>query len=152
MTVKREAQVSLEATPYYHCYVRCVRKAYLCGEDFSSGQNYDHRKQWIVSRLRYLSYVYAIDVCSYAVMSNHYHVVLHVDEARATSWSNAEVAERWMQLYKGHLLVERWLAEPAAIDEVTMVEVDKIIAEWRSRLCSISWFMRGVNEKIARMA
>ncbi len=68
MTMARSTQISLEATPFYHCYVRCVRRAYLCGEDFSTGVNYDHRKQWIVSRLKFLSYIYAIDICAYAVM------------------------------------------------------------------------------------
>ena len=97
MTKPRDEQVSLQETPFYHCYVRCVRRAYLCGEDHSTGINYDHRKQWIVSRLRFLSYVYAIDICAYAVMSNHYHVVLHVDQRRAESWSDDEVVERWMQ-------------------------------------------------------
>jgi hypothetical protein len=33
-----------------------------------------------------------------------------------------------------------------------MKVVDNIIEEWRVRLFDISWFMRGVNEKIARMA
>ena len=132
--------------------MRCVRRAYLCGEDYSTGENYDHRKQWIVSRLRFLSYVFAVDVCAYAVMSNHYHVVLHADKARALAWSDAEVAQRWMQLYTGHVLVDRWLADPGAIDAPTQDVVDGIIATWRKRLYDISWFMRGVNETVARMA
>ncbi len=152
MTQAREHQVSLEATPFYHCYVRCVRRAYLCGDDYSTGENFDHRKQWIVSRLRFLSYVYAIDICAYAVMSNHYHVVLHVDEDRAKGWSKEEVVERWMQLYKGNVLVDRWLKNPDAMDNASMEVVDELIDMWRERLCSISWFMRGVNETIARMA
>ncbi len=152
MTQAREHQVSLEATPFYHCYVRCVRRAFLCGEDYATGENYDHRKQWIVSRLRFLSYVYAIDICAYAVMSNHYHVVLHVDEGRAKGWSKEEVVERWMQLYKGNVLVDRWLKNPDAMDNASMAAVDELIDMWRERLCSISWFMRGVNETIARMA
>ncbi len=152
MTQSRENQISLESTPFYHCYVRCVRKAYLCGDDYASGENYDHRKQWIVSRLRFLSYIYAIDICAYAVMSNHYHVVLHVDEARAKGWSKEEVVERWTQLYKGSVLVDRWLKNPAAMDDASMEVVNELIEMWRERLCSISWFMRGVNETIARMA
>ncbi len=152
MTKPRKEQVSLESTSFYHCYVRCVRKAYLCGEDYSSGQNYDHRKQWIVSRLRFLSYVYAIDICAYAVMSNHYHVVLHVDVDRAKAWSREEVAERWMQLFNGHVLVKQYLKNPKAMDVVTLAVVDEIIEEWRDRLSSISWFMRNINETIARMA
>ncbi len=152
MTQSRETLISLDSTPFYHCYVRCVRRAYLCGDDHSTGENYDHRKQWIVSRLRFLSYVYAVDVCAYAVMSNHYHVVLHADKARAQAWSNKEVAERWMQLYSGHMLVDHWLENPEAIDAATQAAVDEIIEKWRKRLYDISWFMRGVNETIARMA
>lgn len=152
MTKARQDQVSLDSTAFYHCYVRCVRRAYLCGKDRETGEDYEHRKQWIVSRFRFLSYVYAIDVCAYAVMSNHYHLVLHVDEERAASWSNREVAERWVQLYSGNILVNRWLAEPAACDKATLEKVDEIIAQWRERLSSISWFMRGVNETVARMA
>jgi len=152
MTKARNEQVSLDDTPFYHCYVRCVRRAYLCGEDYSTGENYDHRKQWLVSRLRFLSYIYAIDICAYAIMSNHYHVVLHVDQQRAQAWSDLEVVERWMQLYKGNVLVDRWVADPNAIDETSLLKVRGFIEEWRERLCSISWFMRGVNETIARMA
>jgi len=152
MTQARETQICLAETPYYHCYVRCVRRAYLCGEDHSTGENYDHRKQWIASRLRYLSYIYAIDVCAYAVMSNHYHVVLHVDQTRAATWSDEEVVERWLQLYNGNLFVNRWLADPNALDNAELEKVKESVAEWRKRLCDISWFMRGVNETIARMA
>jgi REP element-mobilizing transposase RayT len=124
----------------------------LCGDDAITGENFDHRKQWIVSRLRFLSYIYSIDICAYAVMSNHYHVVLHVDKQRAESWSLEEVAERWLQLYKGHMLVDRWLADPAAVDSAVMDKVIEIVEGWRERLYDISWFMRGVNECIARMA
>lgn len=152
MTKPRDRQVSLEDTPFYHCYVRCVRQAYLCGEDRDSGKNYDHRKQWVVSRLRFLSYVYAIDICAYAVMSNHYHVVLHVDKARAEGWSAEEVAERWMQLFDGNMLVKRWLKEPESLDKASLDAVFEVIETWRERLTNISWFMRNMNEKIARLA
>lgn len=152
MTTPRETQVSLDDTSFYHCYVRCVRRAFLCGRDGVTGECFDHRKQWIVSRLKFLSYVYAIDICAYAVMSNHYHVVLHVDKARAEAWSDRDVVERWLQLYNAPVLVARWLAGPDTLSNAELIVVQEIIAEWRSRLYDISWFMRGVNETIARMA
>ncbi|AJQ94195.1 transposase [Gynuella sunshinyii] len=152
MTKPRNEQVSLEETSFYHCMVRCVRRAYLCGADSETGENFDHRKQWLVSRLRFLSYVYAIDICAYAIMSNHYHVVLHVDQARAQSWSDDEVVERWLQLYNGDVLINRWLAARKTMSAAELQVVSVTIAQWRERLCSISWFMRGVNETIARMA
>ena len=152
MTISRESQVSLEATSFYHCYVRCVRRAFLCGIDHSTGDNFDHRKQWLVSRIRFLSYVYAIDVCAYAVMSNHYHVVLHVDQEKALSWTMEEVVERWLQLYKGGVLVERWLKNPKSLSKAEMEKLEELVELWRERLYDISWFMRGINETIARMA
>ena len=47
MTKARSEQIDLNTTPFYHCYVRCVRRAYLCGEDNVTGDSYDHRKQWM---------------------------------------------------------------------------------------------------------
>ncbi len=52
MTKARQEQVSLEDTPYYHCVVRCVRRAFLCGDDYVTGKNYDHRKKWMVDKLK----------------------------------------------------------------------------------------------------
>ncbi len=71
MPRSRKSQISLEDTPYYHCICRCVRRAYLWGVDKHSGKDYSHRKQWMVDKLTELSDIFAIDVCAYAVMSNH---------------------------------------------------------------------------------
>ena len=152
MTIKCSAQISLEVTSFYHCYVRCVRRSYLCGEDSVTGKSYDHRKQWLVSRIRFLSYIYAIDICAYAIMSNHYHVVLHVDKERAEAWSNEEVVERWLQLYNSNVLIDRWLTQASDMSDEELEAVSDCIEKWRERLSDISWFMRSINEKIARMA
>ncbi len=55
MTAPRSALVSLEDTPWYHCVCRCVRRAFLCGEDHASGMNFDHRRGWIVERIQQLA-------------------------------------------------------------------------------------------------
>ncbi|MEJ2381756.1 MAG: transposase, partial [Gammaproteobacteria bacterium] len=61
MPKPRKALVSLEATPYYHCVSRCVRRAFLCGEDAHSGKSYEHRRTWIRDRIRQLAAIFAID-------------------------------------------------------------------------------------------
>mgnify|MGYP001362502162 CR=1 FL=1 len=59
MPKPRKQQVSVEATPYYHCVSRCVRQAFLCGTDSVSGQSYEHRRGWLEERsvaIQFLSY------------------------------------------------------------------------------------------------
>lgn len=150
MTRARFTQISLDETPYYHCICRCVRRAFLCGRDHYSGQDYEHRRRWVVDRLAVLTDMFAIDLCAYAVMSNHYHVVLRVNRSRAFRWSDHEVAERWMRLFSGPLLVRRWLNGETG--EAETQKALEIIEKWRDRLYDIGWFMRCLNEHLARMA
>ncbi|QFI53382.1 transposase [Aeromonas simiae] len=151
MTIARSRQISLQDTPYYHVVSRCVRRAFLCGEDAHSGQSYEHRRQWVVDRLGQLSRLFAIGICAYAVMNNHYHLVLKVDPEQAQSWSEREVAERWAGLFQWPLLVRRWYQGDALI-EPELAVVQELIAQWRERLYSISWFVRLLNEGLARQA
>lgn len=147
----RRTLVSIDATPYYHCVSRCVRRAFLCGHDKESGYSFEHRRQWIEDRLLALASVFAVDICAYAVMSNHYHVVLHVDMALAEGWSERDVVERWHQLFKGHALSQRYLSDEE-MSQAELYALRKDIDLWRQRLCDLSWFMRCVNEPIAREA
>lgn len=151
MTRPRAQLIALETTPYYHCIARCVRRAWLCGTDRYTKKNFDHRKPWLLERLKLLAEVFVIDIAAYAVMSNHYHVVLHVDVARCKSLSDDEIARRWTRLYRGPDVVRRYrFGEPLIEAETALVR--DIIHRWRERLCSISWFMRCLNEHLARRA
>jgi len=151
MPKPRYTQVSLEATSYYHCVSRCVRRAFLCGDDQLTGQDFNHRRQWIEDKLYELIEIFALDVCAYAVMSNHYHVVLHVDYEQAQDWSRDEVIARWHALFKGHALSQRYL-QNQALGNAELSVLDELVTIWRSRLMNISWFMRVLNETIARQA
>ena len=149
MTRPRKELISVADTPYYHCVSRCVRRAFLCGrsEDF----DFEHRRGWIVSRIKQLASIFCIDIAAYAVMSNHYHVVLRVNREDWKALSNEEVIERWRQLFKGPPLIQQYLAGVKLGSEHLEI-VDTIVQEWRRRLLDISWYMRCLNEYIARLA
>jgi hypothetical protein len=85
----RKSLICLADTPYYHVVARCVRRAWLWGYDAYAGKDYSHRKGWVLQRLHHLSHVFAIDLCAYAIMSNHYHLVLHVARERSVQWSES---------------------------------------------------------------
>ncbi|MDO6562454.1 transposase, partial [Amphritea sp. 1_MG-2023] len=149
MTHARNEQISTADTPYYHCIARCVRRAFLCGEDAFSGRSYEHRRQWILDRLTVLDRMFAVDVCAYAIMSNHYHLVLYINQEEAESWPEEEVIRRWLLLFKAPVLIERYQRNQCS-SHAEHKRAAEIIEDWRQRLMDISWFMRGLNEYIAR--
>jgi len=151
MPTPRTRLVSLVDTPYYHCISRCVRRAFLCGRDPVNGYDFEHRRQWIVDRIELLCSAFAVDLCAYAVMSNHYHVVIRINAEEAGNWSNEEVAHRWTQLFSRPELIRRFL-DHEVMTQYEHEQVTQLILTWRSRLHDLSWFMRSLNEPIARLA
>ncbi|MFI2810772.1 transposase [Microbulbifer sp. JSM ZJ756] len=98
-----------------------------------------------------LSQIFALDICAYAVMSNHFHVVLHINTNAAANWDLREIVVRWHQLCKGSTLSQRFVqGEPMGSAEMT--RLSEVAEIWRARLSDISWFMRYLNESVARAA
>ena len=151
MTSARRMLIDANTTPFYHVINRCVRRAFLCGEDKLTGRSYEHRRGWIIDKIKALSTIFCIDICAYAVMNNHYHLVLKIDVEKAKSLTQKDIISRWCQITKGHAIATKYMNGDALIDGERML-LDGLIAEWHERLSSISWFMRCLNEEIARKA
>lgn len=145
MTYARSILAPIGSPGTYHCVSRCVRRAWLCGEDRESGRSYEHRRQWVEDRIGELAGNFAVAVWGYAVMSNHLHVVVQVIPQAAAAWSADEVAARWCRLYPRRDVDASKRAEVLAGNE-------QRIRELRGRLCDLSWFMRCLAETIARRA
>lgn len=154
MATPRRLIIDPSQSGVFHCISRCVRRAFLCGRDTASGQNYEHRRAWIRDRLHHLSKLFAIEVHAYAVMSNHLHLVVRTVPEAVEPWSDEQVARRWLQLFAG----QRHVPPTASSSPPTKAEIlafcrdeDKLGVCWR-RLADLSWFMRCLNEPIARRA
>ncbi|MBH0059503.1 transposase, partial [Pseudoalteromonas sp. SWXJZ94C] len=144
-------QISLVDTKYYHCISRCVRRAFLCGEDHFTGQSYEHRRGWVEDKLLELAKIFCIDVCAYAVMSNHTHLVLYVDDKKANRLHDKAIVIRWHKLCKGTALTQKYI-QGEKLSKAELVFFNQTVNQYRERLSSISWFMRLLNEDIARRA
>ena len=151
MTSARRQLIDANTTPVYHVITHCVRRAFLCGEDKLSGRSYEHRRGWIVDKIKALSAIFCIDICAYAVMNNHYHLVLKIDVDKAKSLTQKDIISRWCQITKGHAIATKYMNGDALIGGEHIL-LDGLITEWHERLSSISWFMRCLNEEIARKA
>lgn len=136
----------------YHCIQRCVRRAFLCGQDEYSGKNFEHRREWIRQLLVKLAGIFAFEFMTYSVMSNHLHTVVRNRPDLADQWSDEEVARRWWQLYPKRRNPDGTPAEMTDSDMKMMLSDPAKLAEWRRRLKDISWLMKSLAEPIARQS
>lgn len=133
-----------------HCVQRCVRRAFLCGQDPYSGKSYEHRREWIRQRLKWLAGIFGIDCLTYTVMHNHIHLVLRSRPDVVATWSNEEVARRWLRLFPPRREQDGSPSEPTQGEIDAIARQSKVLAERRRRLSDISWWMRCTCENIAR--
>ena len=148
----RKEMIDPSQVQVVHSLSRCVRRAFLCGEDPSSGECYEHRRVWIRDRLEFLASVFGIDCLTYAVMSNHMHLVLRSRPDVVAAWSDEEVARRWLRLFPRRREQDRSPAEPGEAEIQAIVNDPQVLQERRRRLSDISWWMRCTTEPIARAA
>jgi hypothetical protein len=138
-----------------HCTQRCVRGAFLCGKDLVSGKSFEHRREWIRCRLEFLASVFGIDCLTYTVLSNHAHVVLRSRPDVVKSWSDEEVARRWLRLHPKPTYPKK-NARSDNPEEPQVSEINRIVndsarlAKLRQRLSDVSWWMSSLAENIAR--
>ena len=111
---------------------QALRRAFLCGVDHYSGQSYEHRRQWVVDRIRLLSSIFAIDVCAYSVMSNHYHLLLKVCPEQLEDLCEDDIMDRWCALFKGPLLIQNYRSSED-LKPFERLAVSDIVNVWRSR-------------------
>jgi REP element-mobilizing transposase RayT len=152
MGLPRSAYVKDGQEGVFHCFSRCVRRAFLCGFDPVTQRDYSHRKTWIVDRLRQLAAIFAVEVCAYAVMENHYHTIVRTRPDIVATWSDREIATRWLTLFPVYNRKKDTLKRPAEEQVSALADDAERIAELRKRLSSLSWFMGRLNEYIARAA
>ncbi len=152
MALPRSKYVREGQEGVYHCFSRCVRRAFLYGFDKVTGRDFSHRKTWTVDRLRHLAAIFAIEVCAFAILENHYHTILRIRPDIVAHWPDHEVATRWLTLFPKHRDPVGNPFPPTDKQIRALADCPERIKTLRKRLCSLSWFMGRLNEFIARAA
>ena len=135
----------------YHLVSRCVRRGFLCGVDDYDNRDYSHRRAWLVERMRQLAPCFAVDIYSYTILGNHFHLVLRHDPLAHRDWADEEVAWRWFEAFppsqRGAVAAE---LKPER-RELMLGDPDRV-ARARRTLGSMSDFMKHLKQPIARRA
>ena len=148
MAQPRSQLVPTDTACTFHCVQRCVRRAFLCGIDDYTGQSFEHRKHWVQDRIALVASCFAADVLAYAVMSNHLHIVVHIDPAHVGTWDDEAVVERWLTMFPPR----NDSHDARAHKRLRILQDTPYLAELRRRLGDLSWLMRCLAEPIARRA
>ncbi len=159
MATPRYKLVDEEHAACYHLTSRCVRRAWLCGYDPLTRRDYSHRKDWLVDRMKKLARCFAVEIFGYAVMSNHFHMVLRYDPKASESWTDEDVAQRYVEAFpprvKGQLDEQdktEQLEQRKAEERELLMEDPEGLARARRTLGSLSDFMKHLKQPIARRA
>ena len=135
-----------------HVMNRTVRRCFLMGNDPLTGKNFDHRKAWMEKELERLAACFGIDLLTYAILSNHFHLILRSRPDVVQTWSDEEIACRWLTLCPIRKDDEGSAKEPNENEIKSIVNNAQCLLEIRSRLSNISWWMRLLSQTIAQRA
>ena len=150
MATPRSLLVDPENALHYHIVSRCVRGSWLCGWDPVNGKDYSYRKDNLEARLFRLVNCFAVELHGFAIMSNHFHLVVHYDPLASLRWSDTEVAERWVEATTSESEDDNLEARRASVE--ALCAQPEQITRLRHRLGSMSAFMQQLKQPIARQA
>ena len=129
-----------------------VRRCFLFGVDPFTGKNHDHRKVWIEDQLRLLAANFGIDLLAFAILSNHFHLILRSRPDVVDTWDDTEVARRWLMLCPKRKKKDRSPEEPNEFELNSIRNDPARLATIRTRLSNVSWWMRLLCQNIGTRA
>jgi hypothetical protein len=144
--IVREGEIGV-----YHVWSRCVQRAFLCGRDPYTGEDYSYRREWIQRLFEYQAGVFAVDVGNYSILDNHEHLILRTRPDIAALWSDEEAAWRWRLAWPSWR-DGVWSREPTDEQIQELLDKPAVVASLRGHLSSLSWFMARCKEPIAKLA
>lgn len=153
MPYARSQTVSPYDIQIMHIWSRVVRRAFLCGYDKVLNKDYEHRREWIRERLKKLAGIYSIEVITFSIMHNHYHLLVRTRPDLVEEMTDEEVVRALLKLR-----FDYWFLESGDDRKKVKAEINRRINDKqgmkrdRARLSDVSKMMQSLNQSIARRA
>ncbi|MFT7222423.1 MAG: REP element-mobilizing transposase RayT [Candidatus Azotimanducaceae bacterium] len=154
MATPRSQLIDMEQPLHYHLVSRCVRRSWLCGKDSQSGKNYEHRKTWLEKRMFHLAQCFAVAIDAFAIMSDHFHLVVYFDPQDSYRWEDEEVADRWLSAFPPYAVAKSPEDEQeiVSVHRAILLAMPERLLHARQTLGSLSMFMKNLKQPIAHRA
>ncbi len=144
----RQTSIDPTQVQIVHVWNRCVRRAFLCGQDPLTGTDFDHRRFWARERLEHLASLFAVDCLTFSIMSNHTHQILRSRPDIAETWDDREIATRWLRISPKRDKQGEPI-EPSEYEVNMLVNNPDLLSRIRGRLSDVSWWMRYFSHHMA---
>ena len=135
-----------------HLYNRTIDGLFLMGKNPDTGEDFSYRQGWIVDKMNQLFSHMCVELLTYGILSNHYHINVRTRPDVVAQLSDRDVAERWLNTlsrkrdkdgeFKGPTenAIKRLMADTAKLEKC------------RTELSSCSHLMKQLNQYIAQRA
>ena len=154
MATPRHQLIDPDYPMHYHIVSRCVRRSWLCGVDRLARKNYEHRKDWLKQRMLHLAQYFAVAIDAFAIMSNHFHLVVYFDPQESFRWPDKEVADRWLKVFPPSANIASESDQVALFNlhrERLLLSPERLLHA-RQTLGSLSMFMKHLKQPISYQA
>lgn len=139
MRSSREKLVEEGKPAYLHVMNRVVGREFLLG---------DEEKEYFVKVMRSMSRAMGIEILSYCIMSNHFHILLYVPEKRSVSDKELRQCLKSFysaKQYKEKLAYWRMLRENGG-EKAVVEDKDRL----KNRMFNVSNFMQELQQRFTR--
>ncbi len=138
----RKTRLKNDGEGFYHVTSRCVDRTFRFDDD---------DKTRIVEQMKRMGRFCGVEIGTYAVMSNHFHILLHVLPPRELA--DEELVGRVAALYgseRAEKLRVEWASDRRAGDESAMRQLAEERAALLRRMGDLSQYMKELKQWISR--
>lgn len=150
--IPRKELVASGQVSVFHTVNHCLPTAQLAGSERKTGRSLEHRREFLMERIRLQSTLLSVEVLAFAVEPQRLQLVLRTRPDLVKQLSDTEIARRYLSAIPPKHGFDQELETPSAGEIRAVINNRTLFARARNRLSDLSWFISQLAESIARNA